>query len=226
MPDDEGNTKGETMIGKVVKNVGNSASESLAESLSSAASGAAERATKAVTDVSLVVCQENFNRMAAERSILNTRDVRETGTTSVAMSPLIYGMVDACTLSVGVDKPGEGACWVMCAPTNQGKTHAGEFLIHGNHAFRPERSLKIDATNMTDFPKDCATTVLNCGAAAGDLAVLLCKALASTKNSASKESGLAKKATSMLGKMACEPDLTIAFDSLIEMRDADRNARR
>lgn len=52
----------------------------------------------------------------------------------------------------------------MCAPTDQGKTIASQFLIHGNHSMIPKRSLKIDATNMTDFAKEVAT-ILQCSAA-------------------------------------------------------------
>jgi hypothetical protein len=97
---------------------------------------------------------------------------------------------------------------VVCAPTNQGKTVAGEFLIHGNHTFRPERSLKIDATNMKNFSKDCATFLKKCPAAADSLALLLCQALAGTNTNAD--------ATGELGLM-------IPSDTLIEMRDANHH---
>jgi hypothetical protein len=116
--------------------------------------------------------------LGREQCILNTSDVRQTGKISVSMAPLIVGMLSACALTIGTaTAPSEGCAWVVCAPTNQGKSVAGEFLIHGNHTVRPKRSLKIDATNMKNFSKDCAT-FLKCPVAADSLALLLCQALA------------------------------------------------
>ena len=73
------------------------------------------------------------------------------------MSPMIYAILKVCDLAaLG------GPVWVVCAPSGQGKTTAAESLIHGNHCMRPDRSLKIDARDMTNFPKDFAEK-LNCG---------------------------------------------------------------
>jgi hypothetical protein len=128
----------------------------------------------------------------------------------------------ACSLIGEGDERGEGGAWVVCAPSNQGKTLAMEFLIHGDHSFRPKRSLKIDATNMKDFPKDCAS-FLNCPAAANSLAQILCKAVAGTAPKDDVAINFAAKASLRAGKMVCKPDVMIPFDTLIKMRDADQH---
>jgi hypothetical protein len=138
------------------------------------------------------------------------------------MAPLIDGMLMACSLIGEGDERGEGGAWVVCAPSNQGKTLAMEFLVHGDHSFRPKRSLKIDATNMKDFPKDCAS-FLNCPAAANSLAQILCKAVAGTAPKDDVAINFAAKASLRAGKMVCKPDVMIPFDTLIKMRDADQH---
>jgi hypothetical protein len=224
MGDNEESGKKDSLIGSFVNKTMNSATGSLAESASSLASGAFEQATKAAYDVTISVCKRNLDRMAAQQSIVNTRDVRKSGNLSVSMSPAIVGMVEACSLTLGssTNMSGQGCVWVVCAPPDQGKTHAAEYLIHGNHSLRPKRSLKIDATNMTNFPKDCAEKLLNCGAAADSLSLLLCGALEGTADTAGDLS-FAAKATSLAGKVACQPELTTPFDTLIEMHDADQH---
>jgi hypothetical protein len=213
MKDDQWGNQDDTLIGSVVKTSKHRATESLVESLSSSANSAVDLATKAATEITVAVCQENLDSLAAQQSIVNACDVRQTGEYRICMAPLIDGMLMACSLTIGeADERGEGGAWVVCAPTNQGKTFAMEFLIHGDHSFRPKRSLKIDATNMKDFPKDCAS-FLNCPAAANSLAQILCQAVA----------GTAAKASLRAGKMMCKPDVMIPFDTLIEMRDADQH---
>jgi hypothetical protein len=221
MKDDQGGNQDDTLIGSVVKKSKHRATESLVESLSSAANSAVDLATKAANEITVAVCRENLDRLAATKSIVNTSDVRDTGKSSVCMSPLIEAMLWACALTIGdPDQRGEGGAWVVCAPTNQGKTFATEFLIHGDHTLRPKRSLKIDATNMKDFPKECAS-FLNCPAAADSLALLLCQALAGTATNADAATTFAAKASLHAGKMMCEPEGMIPFDTSIKMRDAE-----
>jgi hypothetical protein len=221
MGDDEESGRKDSLIGSFVNKTMNSATGSLAESASSLASSALELATKDACDVVIGVCKRNLERMAAQQSIVNTRDLRQSGNLSVTMSPAIVGMVEACCLMLD-SFHGRGVTWVVCAPTDQGKTYAAEFLIHGDHSLRPERSLKIDATNMKNFPKDCAEKLLNCGATADSLSLLLCGALAGTVDTAG-ELSLAAKATSLAGKVACQPELTIPCDTLIKMDHADEH---
>jgi hypothetical protein len=221
MTDDKGNNQGGSLIGSVVEKSKHKATESLAESLSSMANSAVERVSKAANEITVAVCRENLDRLAATKSIVNTSDVRAIGKSSVCMSPLIEGMLWACALTIGYpDQPGEGGAWVVCAPTNQGKTFATEFLIHGDHTLRPKRSLKIDATNMKDFPKECAS-FLNCPSAADSLALLLCQALAGTATNADAATTFAAKASLRVGKMMCEPEVMIPFDTSIKMREAE-----
>jgi hypothetical protein len=61
---------------------------------------------------------------------------------------------------------------------------------------------------------------LNYGAAADSLSLLLCGALAGTADTA-VELSFAAKATSLAGKVACQPELKIPF--LIEMHHADQH---
>jgi hypothetical protein len=71
---------------------------------------------------------------------------------------------------------------------------------------------------MKNFPKDCAF-FLNCGATADCLSLLLCESLAGTAYNTG-ELGLAAKASSLAGMVACQPDMTIPFDTPIEMHHA------
>jgi hypothetical protein len=68
--------------------------------------------------------------------------------TDIVESPLIDSMLDAYISA------SRGRTIVVCAPADSGKTHAAEFLMHGKHPFRPDRSLKINAASMQDFPVD------------------------------------------------------------------------
>ncbi len=88
MGDDEESLNKDSLIGTLVMKTKNSATGSLVESVSSLARGA---------DAAIGVCKRNLDRMGAEQSIANTRNVRLTdGTLSVSMSPAIEGMLQAC----------------------------------------------------------------------------------------------------------------------------------
>jgi hypothetical protein len=54
---------------------------------------------------------------------------------------------------------------------------ASEFIMHGEHSLRPDRSLKIDATDWKDFRTDCAEGVFYCSQLASSLSGHLCLAL-------------------------------------------------
>jgi hypothetical protein len=199
-----------------------SATGSLSESINSVATSAVAHGTKFAGDCSVAVCERNLLRMAAERSIVNTRDIRLTGNVSLTMSPLIEGLLKATSLTTASSEdPGQGLVWVVCAPHDQGKTFAAEFLMHGDHNMRPDRSIKIDATNMEDFPKDCARRLLNCPASADTLSTLLCNALASSAGA--DQVGLAAKTADLAGKVVCDSELTIPFESVIKMNDAEQH---
>jgi hypothetical protein len=79
---------------------------------------------------------------AAEKSVLNGGYNGKP----VVMSPHIRRMTRAYSVA------STGRILVMCAPASSGKSTAAEFFMHGNHPFRPERSLMISAAGMKDFP--------------------------------------------------------------------------
>jgi hypothetical protein len=127
------------------------------------------------------------------------------------ISPLISNMLWACDITIGV---AFGLCAVRRA---LGKRFAAELLMHGDHGLRPERSLKIDATYMQNFPVDCAKNLLQCPLAAEkNLPLLLCKAL----NGKPK---MSDKATDVVGKIVCAPQLMIPFDenNPIKLRESE-----
>lgn len=216
-------TKDDGQAGGALQKLATSATDALVDSVSSLAGSAFEEGANRFNDFSLNVCRENLDRMARQQSIVTAVGVKSPGIDGmVSMSPMIDAMLKVCALSLG-----GGCTWVVCAPTEQGKTVAAEFLIHGNHCLRPKRSLKIDATNMTDFSKDFAT-YLKCSAAESCLSRLLCEALTDTVPIAdSGEGNLAARATAMTtnlaGKVICSPATAISFGTSMEMRDAQQH---
>ena len=187
------------LLGSVIGGVTDSVAESIAASVSSLANSAMAQGKETATYITVEVCQHILTRWATQRSIVNTQDVRETGVDALLISPLISNMLVACDITV------TGGVWVVCCPSDMGKTFAAEFLMHGDHGLRPERSLKIDATNMRNFPVDCAKNLLNCPLAAENLSLLLCKAL-------SGQPKMIDKATNAVGQIVCAPQLMIPFD--------------
>jgi hypothetical protein len=91
---------------------------------------------------------------------------------------------------------------------------------------RPKRSLKIDATKMTNFPMDFAV-YLQCSAAEPDMSQLLCEALTDSAPINNSGEGKLAKVTAMVSDMAeqyvCNPGNAIAFSNQIEMRDAEEH---
>eukprot|EP00977_Amphora_coffeiformis_P011478 scaffold2767_cov177-Amphora_coffeaeformis.AAC.52 len=159
--------------------------------------------------------------MAKEQSVVVAVEV-ENVAGGVTLSPIIRAMLEAFFPSLG-GGGGSGTTWVVCAPTDQGKTVAAQFLIHGNHALRPKRPLKIDATNMTNFAKDFAE-YLQCSAAESCVSQLLCEVLSDTAPE-SDDSQVAKATASAMnvtGKYLCAPGKSTALRNLMEMRDAEK----
>jgi hypothetical protein len=56
-----------------------------------------------------------------------------------------------------------------------------DFLMHGDHPFRPDRSLKVTAISMKDFPSEYAAECLGVEKAAPTMSRILCDALSSTE---------------------------------------------
>jgi hypothetical protein len=43
---------------------------------------------------------------------------------------------------------------VACSPQDSGKNLAAEYILHGDHEFRPQRALKLSAVGTDDFAKE------------------------------------------------------------------------
>jgi hypothetical protein len=163
--------------------------------------------------VSKAVALQGLRRLAARKTLLNTpSDTRESG--AVAVSPLILKMLHACEITA------KGKVWVVCAPSDQGKSAASEFIMHGEHSLRPDRSLKIDATDWKDFRADCAEGVLYCPQLASSLSGHLCLALASRAPADVDDSvSLGKSATGSIFSPAWPWTRSSLMDS-VEQRSA------
>lgn len=209
----------EAKSGGALQSLAASATEQLLESVSSLAGSAVEEGASRVNDFSINALRSHLDRMVKERSVVGAGEIVSIAD-GVTMSPMIRAMLEACFLSLGGG--GRGKTWVVCAPTDQGKTVASQFLIHGNHTMRPTRSLKVDATNMTNFAKDFAAKV-NCTAAETELSTLLCDALSDTApgvdDPEAKVARASAAAINVAGKYLCVPG-NVAVGSLMEMRDA------
>jgi hypothetical protein len=70
-----------------------------------------------------------------------------------------------------------GGVRVLCSPSDNGKTHAAEFSMHGDDLFCPDKSLKVSATFMKNFSEEYATKALGGVAVAFLSELVLCGAL-------------------------------------------------
>jgi hypothetical protein len=48
----------------------------------------------------------------------------------------------------------DGIVVVACSPQDSGKSLAAEYILHGDHEFRPQRALKLSAVGTDDFAKE------------------------------------------------------------------------
>jgi len=119
----------------------------------------------------LFVMKHLLARLANEKCIVNGTIQRKEGE-DVFVSHIIEKMIEACTLNAAT-----GGVWIVSAPDGMGKSVAAEFLIHGDHLFRPKRSLKLSAMYLSNFPTDFAMVHLCCPKAAPELSLHLCQAL-------------------------------------------------
>lgn len=133
--------------------------------------GGIANASAALMDKGLVKrVQEGLCRDVDAKTVLNGGYSGE----HVVMSPHIIHMLSNYAIS------STGRVLVVCAPADSGKSRAAYFLIHGNHPYRPKRSLMISAAGMEDFPAEFSA-LLGAPKAAPNLSELLCTALAKTK---------------------------------------------
>jgi len=69
----------------------------------------------------------------------------------VVCSPQIRHLMEVYQFyGSGVD----GIVVVACSPQDSGKSLAAEYIMHGDHEFRPRRALKVSAVGTDDFAKD------------------------------------------------------------------------
>jgi hypothetical protein len=113
----------------------------------------------------------------------------------VVKSPHIEHMLDAYKVA------STGRIIVVCSPADSGKTKAAEFLIHGKHPYRPDRSLMISAASMEDFEGQFSSKELGVKSAGPHLGQLLCVALTSAKPSSAAE--LVAKAGNAMDTVFC-----------------------
>jgi hypothetical protein len=130
--------------------------------------------------------------------------------TNVVESPLIRCMMNAYRAA------STGRVIVVCTPTDSGKTHASEFLMHGNHLLRPKRSLKISAASMKNFPVEFSKD-LCAESSATSLGLILCSALvADLKDEHSVVTGgkkvVAATGAGIVDKMLCTSEEKVTFD--------------
>jgi hypothetical protein len=223
MTDDGKSTKEEGQRDGAFQKLASAATDASVDSVSSLAGSAVEEGANRLNDFSLQVCRENLDRMARGRSVVTAVEV-EAVHDGVSMSLMIKAMLKACFFSLG-GGGGSGTTWVVCAPTEQGKTVAAQFLINGNHSLLSKRCLKIDATNMTHFAKDFAV-YLKCSAAESCMSQLLCEALSDTAprgdDGGTKVAKVSAAAIHVAGKYLCNPGNAIV-GNLMEMRDAEQH---
>jgi hypothetical protein len=130
--------------------------------------------------------------------------------TNVVESPLIRCMMNAYRAA------STGRVIVVCTPTDSGKTHASEFLMHGNHLLRPKRSLKISAASMKNFPVEFSQD-LCAESSATSLGLILCNALvADSKDEPSVVTGgkkvVAAAGAGIVDTMLCTSQGKVKFE--------------
>jgi hypothetical protein len=95
-----------------------------------------------------------LQELAAKLTIVDGGEKNEVSDSSeeiVVCSPQIRALMEAYQFyGSGVD----GIVVVACSPQDSGKSLAAEYILHGDHEFRPQRALKLSAVGMDDFVKE------------------------------------------------------------------------
>jgi len=115
-----------------------------------------------------------------------------------------------------------GRIVVMCSPADNGKSTAAEFFIHGNHPFRPERSLMVSAAGMDDFALQLSE-LLGVKSASLEMDELLCMALAQKSQDSSAAADLVLEAGDVVDSSLCfTPSSRHALPHEIDMHGRER----
>ena len=164
--------------------------------------------SKRIVDKGLVEkLKVSLARDATEKTVLNGGYSGEP----VVKSPHIQRMVAVYSIA------STGRIVVMCSPADNGKSTAAEFFIHGNHPFRPERSLMVSAAAMDDFALQLSE-LLGVKSARLEMDELLCMALAQKSQDSSAAADLVLKAGDVVDSSLCfTPSSRHALTHEIEM---------
>jgi len=95
-----------------------------------------------------------ISMLQAEASKLTVWDgipIMADKTDDIVCSPQVRSMMKAYQFYGSDD---DGVVLVGFGPQDSGKSIAAEFLLHGDHNFRPTRGLKISAAGMDDFAQE------------------------------------------------------------------------
>jgi hypothetical protein len=131
-----------------------------------------------------------FQEEAAKITILDTVHSSLSTMETVVCSPHIRTLVESYQF-YGMDD--DGIVVVGYGPQDSGKSVAAEYLLHGDHKFRPSRGLKVSAAGMDDFAKEFGEKYL--GQATGALtALVLVDAVAAS------DPGMVRKTVGVSGK--------------------------
>jgi hypothetical protein len=179
---------------------GSNSSSILSQAFESAGSISKDLAGNAFGIANFNLVKLDLARHAAAKTVVNT-DVKNK---AVVVSPHISRMLDAYELASG------GGVLVLCAPSDSGKTCAAEYLMLGDHAFRPDQSLMISAVAMKNFAVEFADLTLGCKKAGPFLSKLLCQALATDPGSVQGSVAKAGKVASM---GSCKASEAVAFNN-------------
>jgi hypothetical protein len=152
--------------------------------------------------------QADLARAASRKTVLDGGVKNK----DVVISPQIEKMLAAYLFA------SRGRVIVVCTPSGTGKTTAAEFLMHGKHPYRPDRSLKISAASLRDFPVEYAEKGLGVKKAGYFLGGILCRALKTAEPSRGHAATvtvtvteLVAKAGTFVDKLLCKQQVSVPF---------------
>lgn len=178
----------------------NDSSSAVSKLIDTAINAGKETAARALGVANYGAVKILLAQHAADKTFINGDIIHK----KVVISPHIKCMLDAYEMATG------GGVLVLCAPPDSGKTCAAEYMVFGDHKFRPDRSLMISAVAMENFAAEFSTQSLNCKRAEPFLAELLCQALATDPASIT---GMASQASKIAAMGSCNTSLATPFST-------------
>lgn len=147
-----------------------------------------------------------FVDAASENTILTGSAIQK----DVVLSTHIQKMVNAYKARA------VGGVVVVCSPPDSGKTHAAEYLIHGDYLCRPSRALKVTARGMENFPAEFALA-FDAEKLEQHLATTLCQALAPNRGSKQENLNQFGKDTRQAALAVRFPTVALDIDSPLKV---------